>query len=64
MTQAKSKIVAIGTEVAKQQKDLADVREATSTLIQWNKMEQQDEAERQVKLLGWRQESRMERRQA
>eukprot|EP00969_Alexandrium_andersonii_P159910 7066340-Alexandrium_andersonii.AAC.1 len=44
--------------------ELNDVREATAILAQWQKKDQKDEADRQLKLTGWRGENRAQRRQA
>eukprot|EP00969_Alexandrium_andersonii_P225417 9955280-Alexandrium_andersonii.AAC.1 len=56
------KVATVANELARQQRDLQDVREATSVLIQWNKSDQREEADKQIKLLGWASESRDERR--
>eukprot|EP00969_Alexandrium_andersonii_P087392 3855853-Alexandrium_andersonii.AAC.1 len=44
------------------ERDIADVREASFILGQWAKNSQKDEAEVQIKLMGWSAESRAERK--
>eukprot|EP00969_Alexandrium_andersonii_P128664 5685643-Alexandrium_andersonii.AAC.1 len=43
---------------------ITDLRATTALLSQWSKERQVEEATQQVKLLGWKGESRAERRQS
>eukprot|EP00969_Alexandrium_andersonii_P049251 2161179-Alexandrium_andersonii.AAC.1 len=53
----------VEVELRQHAADIHDVREATALLAQWSKKDQKDEADRQIKLMGWKGESRPERRQ-
>eukprot|EP00969_Alexandrium_andersonii_P196289 8671961-Alexandrium_andersonii.AAC.1 len=56
------KVGALSSEMARQQRDIQDNREATSILIQWSKSDQREEADKQIKLLGWSGEGKQERK--